>query len=422
MGILKNAKGKGHLSDEGSEDSDIEMDQDDENLDREFVKPAPNPINSITAPVVLTRVAPAAFNASGSLGVVFEPAASTSTHDFDKTSARPPTAPADMIVAVGSGLMAGATVTVVRSRLGKKGVRSEMGQRMMNKGKGREVDSESEGSEFDSSDDGNDESEKDDDDAEGASDADSWRGIEEIPDETIETVEEGSIQPESSDEGQADAIAKREKGAFQAWAEEQVAVAGGHEVAPAPATSSWNDVYVPLLPAGSGAGFQKGPDPSGITGPLGAVLTATQLPSMPPQRSTYIPIERSEEMQKQRKELPIVKEEDRIMEAIRGNAVVVICGETGSGKTTQIGQFLWEAGWETRQVVGFLSLMSYVINADEELQTIRVWSPLLSLDESPHCRRVSVSALSSAYHQAHLSSLTAFGIHQRRLTTPSSFS
>lgn len=50
-------------------------------------------------------------------------------------------------------------------------------------------------------------------------------------------------------------------------------------------------------------------------------------------------------MQKQRAELPIVKEEDRIMDAIRGNPVVVICGETGSGKTTQIGQFLWEAGW-----------------------------------------------------------------------------
>lgn len=34
-----------------------------------------------------------------------------------------------------------------------------------------------------------------------------------------------------------------------------------------------------------------------------------------------------------------------IMEAIRNNTVVVICGETGSGKTTQVPQFLYEAGW-----------------------------------------------------------------------------
>ena len=33
------------------------------------------------------------------------------------------------------------------------------------------------------------------------------------------------------------------------------------------------------------------------------------------------------------------------MEAINENSVVVICGETGSGKTTQVPQFLYEAGY-----------------------------------------------------------------------------
>jgi ATP-dependent RNA helicase DHX37/DHR1 len=33
------------------------------------------------------------------------------------------------------------------------------------------------------------------------------------------------------------------------------------------------------------------------------------------------------------------------MEAIKENPVVIICGETGSGKTTQIPQFLFEAGY-----------------------------------------------------------------------------
>ncbi|OAD80681.1 hypothetical protein PHYBLDRAFT_129312 [Phycomyces blakesleeanus NRRL 1555(-)] len=43
--------------------------------------------------------------------------------------------------------------------------------------------------------------------------------------------------------------------------------------------------------------------------------------------------------------LPVCGEEQVIMEAIRNNTVVVICGETGSGKTTQVPQFLYEAGW-----------------------------------------------------------------------------
>jgi ATP-dependent RNA helicase DHX37/DHR1 len=44
-------------------------------------------------------------------------------------------------------------------------------------------------------------------------------------------------------------------------------------------------------------------------------------------------------------QLPIIAEEQPIMEAIMLNPVVIICGETGSGKTTQIPQFLYEAGF-----------------------------------------------------------------------------
>uniref|UniRef100_A0A1I7UR85 RNA helicase n=1 Tax=Caenorhabditis tropicalis TaxID=1561998 RepID=A0A1I7UR85_9PELO len=56
-------------------------------------------------------------------------------------------------------------------------------------------------------------------------------------------------------------------------------------------------------------------------------------------------VERSEEIQKSRAELPIFAEEMRIVEAINENLVTVVCGETGSGKTTQIPQFLYEAGY-----------------------------------------------------------------------------
>ena len=33
------------------------------------------------------------------------------------------------------------------------------------------------------------------------------------------------------------------------------------------------------------------------------------------------------------------------MEAISENDVIILCGDTGSGKTTQVPQFLYEAGY-----------------------------------------------------------------------------
>ncbi|KAI9882547.1 MAG: hypothetical protein M1823_005707 [Watsoniomyces obsoletus] len=58
-----------------------------------------------------------------------------------------------------------------------------------------------------------------------------------------------------------------------------------------------------------------------------------------------IHVERDPQIQEQRLALPVVMEEQKIMEAIHHHPTVVICGATGSGKTTQIPQFLYEAGY-----------------------------------------------------------------------------
>nr|POE53297.1 putative atp-dependent rna helicase pb1a10.06c [Quercus suber] len=58
-----------------------------------------------------------------------------------------------------------------------------------------------------------------------------------------------------------------------------------------------------------------------------------------------IVVARSEEVQAARLELPIVQEEQKIMEAVHNNPVVIICGATGSGKTTQVPQMLFENGY-----------------------------------------------------------------------------
>ncbi|XP_059683552.1 probable ATP-dependent RNA helicase DHX37 [Gavia stellata] len=71
--------------------------------------------------------------------------------------------------------------------------------------------------------------------------------------------------------------------------------------------------------------------------------TASNKPSCKP--AVFIPVDRSPEIQEARLKLPILAEEQVIMEAISENPIVIICGETGSGKTTQVPQFLYEAGY-----------------------------------------------------------------------------
>jgi len=65
----------------------------------------------------------------------------------------------------------------------------------------------------------------------------------------------------------------------------------------------------------------------------------------PAVRKKPIPVNRTPEIIDSRSKLPIIGEEQVIMEAINENDVVIVVGETGSGKTTQVPQFLYEAGY-----------------------------------------------------------------------------
>ncbi|CAA7395506.1 unnamed protein product [Spirodela intermedia] len=63
---------------------------------------------------------------------------------------------------------------------------------------------------------------------------------------------------------------------------------------------------------------------------------------------SVVHVSRSSSIEEARKGLPIVMMEQEIMEAINGSSIVIICGETGSGKTAQVPQFLYEAGYGSR--------------------------------------------------------------------------
>ncbi|XP_021370446.1 probable ATP-dependent RNA helicase DHX37 [Mizuhopecten yessoensis] len=58
-----------------------------------------------------------------------------------------------------------------------------------------------------------------------------------------------------------------------------------------------------------------------------------------------IPVNRDKDIQEARLKLPILAEEQMVMETINDSQVTIVCGETGSGKTTQVPQFLYEAGY-----------------------------------------------------------------------------
>ncbi|XP_024901298.1 probable ATP-dependent RNA helicase DHX37 isoform X2 [Pteropus alecto] len=107
--------------------------------------------------------------------------------------------------------------------------------------------------------------------------------------------------------------------------------------------------WPPTLPGAGG----ESPVPSGpatqarTAAPPAPPATASTLARPPAKPAVFIPVNRSPEMQVERLKLPILSEEQVIMEAVAEHPVVIVCGETGSGKTTQVPQFLYEAGYSS---------------------------------------------------------------------------
>ncbi|XP_050328897.1 probable ATP-dependent RNA helicase kurz [Bactrocera neohumeralis] len=76
-------------------------------------------------------------------------------------------------------------------------------------------------------------------------------------------------------------------------------------------------------------------------------------PEVPMRTTVYVHVHRDAEVQAARLKLPILGEEQEIMETINENQIIIVAGETGSGKTTQIPQFLYEAGYaQNNKIIG----------------------------------------------------------------------
>ena len=64
---------------------------------------------------------------------------------------------------------------------------------------------------------------------------------------------------------------------------------------------------------------------------------ATAVPEELKKQAYFVNVKRSAEIEEQRSKLPVCAMEQEIMEAVNYHDVVIVCGETGSGKTTQVG-------------------------------------------------------------------------------------
>ena len=76
--------------------------------------------------------------------------------------------------------------------------------------------------------------------------------------------------------------------------------------------------------------------------------TTPEVPHPPRKKNVVVRVSRPKHITESRGRLPVCSMEQEIMEVISANPVVVLCGETGSGKTTQVPQFMLEAGYGWR--------------------------------------------------------------------------
>ncbi len=153
-------------------------------------------------------------------------------------------------------------------------------------------------------------------------------GSEGSSDDDVESSD-GDVESQDESDG-SEEKRKQRSSAFKAWAHQQRNEALGYQ----PIDSNSMALNIPKPENFTPRPIEHDPLPIELQ------------PTTNITRKAYaVGVTRDPEIQEARYKLPVVAEEQKIMEAIHDNDVVVICGATGSGKTTQVPQFLFEAGY-----------------------------------------------------------------------------
>lgn len=148
-------------------------------------------------------------------------------------------------------------------------------------------------------------------------------------------------ESEDDDEEEENAESKApRRSAFKSWAQQQINETVGFKPTEGP-------VAVSEIPESRSQAFEPPSKPAQNTvdaeEPLPPELQVTK--GDPYRKAFSVSVDRPEEIQNARLGLPVVGEEQKIMEAVHNSPAIVIWGATGSGKTTQLPQFLFEAGY-----------------------------------------------------------------------------
>ncbi|ETN40263.1 uncharacterized protein HMPREF1541_04539 [Cyphellophora europaea CBS 101466] len=150
--------------------------------------------------------------------------------------------------------------------------------------------------------------------------------------DTDPTSEHESEDGSDVSEASGGAKIKPRASAFKAWATQQLNQSLGHVPSYEAGNLPTQTIQQNLRPV------QKQPV-------INPILKSVPESTEPTRKAYAVHVERDLELQGSRSQLPILQREQEIMEAIHNNPVVIIKGDTGSGKTTQIPQFLYESGF-----------------------------------------------------------------------------
>ncbi|OAG37345.1 hypothetical protein AYO21_08422 [Fonsecaea monophora] len=146
-----------------------------------------------------------------------------------------------------------------------------------------------------------------------------------------DTSEEEDTDMSDAEEEEDGNKIKPRNSAFKAWATQQLNQSIGY-------TPSYTTGEGQLLPVPK-------PATKSDTQPPKPPTAAPERNPVPNRKAHAVHVNRPQDIQESRSQLPILQREQEIMEAIHNNPVVIIKGDTGSGKTTQTPQFLFEAGY-----------------------------------------------------------------------------
>ena len=177
-----------------------------------------------------------------------------------------------------------------------------------------------------------------------------------MPDVSDTSFDSSDSEYDSTDDEEEPSPIKKKALGFKEWAQKQLSAAKGNEPrqSPGPLPSPLDENQ----PVKKKRKLDSSPFTNEIRGPLGEDLQLPTTPfakhilnigkkTFPTSQIRAVEVKRPLDVEESRILLPIITEEQPIMEAILLNPVVIICGETGSGKTTQVPQFLYEAGFGT---------------------------------------------------------------------------